>query len=428
MVCCYDDRTPPLGRADASDQHDADVLLKVLIMFKYIFEWNCALISSQRDAIAKMTNKRVRRDMHVSQTDSVEIMQCTMDHDDDLSLMKAHSINSEVRSATREQYLLPTLAEDTFDQAFRLYQAGHFAESVRILANAVHHQHRKSYALLSTILCEGRNGVPRDMICALKLATAGVALGCTDCKGLLGLHYTKGYGVSADVAKGLELGIESAASGSCYGQFLVGLCYMWGLGVSEDKHEAVRLWRLAANQGNALAQTNLAYMLETGEAVAQDKVEAVRLYRLASQQGVATAQYNLAGMLEHGTGVAKDTVEAVQFYRLAVEQGHFAALNNLGAMFENGHGVTPNHDEAALLYCLSAAQGNLVARSNLLNMISMPRISSRANSIDRGSARTISSHRRKVQPATRFDSRYIISSSFSNISHSVATHQLAPLK
>jgi TPR repeat protein len=133
-------------------------------------------------------------------------------------------------------------------------------------------------------------------------------------------------------------------------------------------------------------------------------------------------------MLEHGTGVAKDTVEAVQFYRLAVEQGHFAALNNLGAMFENGHGVTPNHDEAALLYCLSAAQGNLVARSNLLNMISVPRISSRANSIDRGSARTISSHRRKVQPATRFDSRYIISSSFSNISHSVATHQLAPLK
>jgi TPR repeat protein len=405
-------------------QHDADVLLSVdhvQIHFR--------VDSSQRDAIAKMTNKRVRRDLHLSQTDSVEIMQCKMEHDDDLSLMKAHSINSEVRSATPQQYLLPTLAEDTFDQAFRLYQAGHFAESVRILANAVHHQHRKSYALLSTILCEGRNGVPRDVICALKLATAGVALGCTDCKGLLGLHYTKGYGVSADEAKGFELGIESAASGSCYGQFLVGLCYMWGLGVSEDKHEAVRLWRLAANQGNALAQTNLAYMLENGEAVAQDKVEAVRLYRLASQQGVATAQYNLAGMLEHGTGVAKDTVEAVRFYRLAVEQGHFAALNNLGAMFENGHGVAPNRDEAALLlYCLSAAQGNLVARSNLLNMISVPRVSSRANSIDRGSARTISSHRRKVQPATCFDSRYSISSSFSNISHSVATHQLVPLK
>ena len=340
-----------------------------------------------------MSNKRVRVTLHHSQTKSSASMQRARLQDDDLALIQAQAIHLEmgiiIRDSTiREQcakislmqselehlsspsvQVQDCLAQESFDQALRSYEAGLFVDAVSSLTKAVQLDYLPSYALLSSILGEGRNCVPRDITRAFKLASAGAALGCADCKGLQGLYYAKGYGVSENAAKGIELGRESAAAGSCHGQFLVGLCHMWGLNVEQDKHEAVRLWRLAAAQGNALAQINLAYMFETGQSVKQDKAEAVRLYRLASQQGVATGQYNLACMLEHGSGVAEDKVEAIKFYQLASEQGHSAAQNNLGAMFENGHGVSVSHDCAVRLYSLAASQGNVVAYRNLLNML-----------------------------------------------------------
>ena len=140
------------------------------------------------------------------------------------------------------------------------------------------------------MLIRGRAGVAKDKKRALKLATAGAALGCAHSKGALGRCYSAGYGVAKDVARGLALGRESTAAGSCFGQYVVGVCYRngWG-GVAQDYAEAVRLYSFAAAQGHAGAQFNLGSMFQDGEGVAEDRAEAIRWYRLAAAQGEANA-------------------------------------------------------------------------------------------------------------------------------------------
>jgi hypothetical protein len=185
--------------------------------------------------------------------------------------------------------------EALFQEGQRLYGEQRFSEAVERWGRAALLQHGPSHAHLSDMLLWGRAGVAKDKKRALKLATAGAALGCAHSKGALGLCYVGGFGVAEDEARGLALGRESEAAGSCFGQLVVGRCYRWGCGgVAQDDAEAVRLYSLAAEQGHATAQHNLGLMFECGTGVAQDRAEAIRWYRLSAAQGYARAKTSLA--------------------------------------------------------------------------------------------------------------------------------------
>jgi len=255
--------------------------------------------------------------------------------------------------------------EAFFERGQRESEDGLYASAAESWGRAADLEHAHAHALLSTVLFEGRPGVPKDHTRAFELAAAGAGMGCAHSKGALGRCYGAGHGVAADHAKAVLLGRESAAAGSCMGQFVVGRCYHAGRGVALDIAEAVRFYRLAAAQGHAGAQVNLGHMFSHGQGVAQDYAEAVRLYRLAAAQGVADGQFNLGVMFNDGRGVAQDDAEAVQFYRLAAAQGDARAQVNLGVMFEDGRGVAQDYAEAIRLFRLAAAQGHTKATAGL---------------------------------------------------------------
>jgi TPR repeat protein len=112
-----------------------------------------------------------------------------------------------------------------------------------------------SHALLSTMLVEGRQDVPKDHKRAFELASAGAGMGCAHSKGALGRCFGGGLGVAKDHAKVYALGRDSATVGSCIGQHVVGEAFSNGEGVAQDQAEAVRWYRLAAAQGHAVEAT-----------------------------------------------------------------------------------------------------------------------------------------------------------------------------
>jgi TPR repeat protein len=150
------------------------------------------------------------------------------------------------------------------DEGQRLYECQRFSDAAKSWGQAVLLKHAHSHALLSTMLLEGRQDVPKVAKRAFELASAGASMGCAHSKGALGRCYMFGEGVAADRAKAYALGRESAAAGSCMGQFVVGVAFYWGVVVAKDNTEAMRWYRLAAAQGHARAQVNLALMFTKG--------------------------------------------------------------------------------------------------------------------------------------------------------------------
>lgn len=242
-----------------------------------------------------------------------------------------------------------------FEEGVRLYGEQRFSDSAKSWGHAALLRHGPSHAHLSSMMFEGREGVPFNKHRAFQLASAGVVLGCVHSKGALGRCYISD--LFQDVAKGLALARESAAAGSCFGQNVVAWCYLNGLCVEADSAEAIRLFRLAAAQGYVLAQNNVGFMLMHVNSVAQDNEEAVRMLRLAAAQGNSHAQNNLGVMHMEGRGLARDDAEAVRLFRVAAGQGLGIAQYNLGFMFEHGRSVAKDQVEAARQYHLAAGQG-----------------------------------------------------------------------
>jgi TPR repeat protein len=270
---------------------------------------------------------------------------------------------------SRRHFLVSkNLALSLFDEGRRLYGSQRFSDAAKSWGQAALLHHAHSHALLSEMLIEGRQDVPKDGKRAFELAEAGASMGCAHSKGALGRCYMLNFVAVKDHfdhVKGYTFAKKSAAAGSCIGQFVVGLAFKVGQGVAQDSAEAVRRWRLAAEQGHADAQLNLAYMLSKGEGVAQDKAEAVLWYHLAAAQGLAGAQINLGHAFYKGHGVAQDSAEAVRWWRVAAEQGLAHAQHNLGIMYKRGQGVAQDSAEAVRWFRLAAAQG-LADSQNIL--------------------------------------------------------------
>jgi TPR repeat protein len=265
----------------------------------------------------------------------------------------------ERRVAARQAAATP---EGFHARGQREYSDGLHASAAESWARAVELQHRPSYALLCSMLMDGRPGVAVDCARAFELASAAAGMGCAHGKGALGRCYHAGYGVAEDHAKAVALGRESAAAGSCTGQFVVARALHSGRGAERDDEEAGRIWRLAAEQGYAPAQYNLGHLCQN---IFEDNAEAVRWYRLAALQGIQYAQCNLAAMLSRGDGVVQDKTEAERLYRLAgpckraVPPGHHAGgRRRLRAGLGRGHQLAAARRRSRLLprvCCVEAA-------------------------------------------------------------------------
>jgi len=221
--------------------------------------------------------------------------------------------------------------ECLFQEGHKLYGEEHYVEAAKRWGQAALLEHMASHAYLSTMLFDGKPGLPMNKERAFELATHGARMGCAHSKGALGNFYQSGYGigVAEDYPTAFALGSESAEAGSCFGQYVVGAAFHWGLGVVRDKTEAARWYRLAAAQGHPGAQYGLGDILEYGGQNAQDMTEAVEWYGLAAAQGDADAQFKMGYMLHYGQGVQENETEAERWYRLAALQGHSIAKKKL---------------------------------------------------------------------------------------------------
>ena len=220
--------------------------------------------------------------------------------------------------------------ECLFQEGHKLYGEEHYVEAAKRWGQAALLEHKASHAYLSTMLVDGKPGLPRNYERAFELATHGARMGCAHSKGALGIFYQSAFGgVAEDCPTAFALGSESAVAGSCFGQYVVGAAFHWGLGVEHDQTEAARWYRLAAAQGHSGAQYGLGDILEYGGQNAQDMTEAVQWYGLAAAQGDADAQFKMGYMLHYGQGVQENETEAERWYRLAALQGHSIAKKKL---------------------------------------------------------------------------------------------------
>lgn len=125
---------------------------------------------------------------------------------------------------------------DSFSDAKRAYDAGNYAEAVKLFK---------------------------------PLADKGNALAQIN----LGLMYGKGQGVTQDFQESMKWYRLAAEQGNAQAQTNIGVMYSNGQGVPQDYKEAAKWYRLAAEQGDASAQVNLGLMYGKGQGIPRDYVK-----------------------------------------------------------------------------------------------------------------------------------------------------------
>jgi uncharacterized protein len=120
-----------------------------------------------------------------------------------------------------------------------------------------------------------------------------------------------------DFATALKLAKPLADRGDADGENVVGLLYSRGWGVAKDPAKAAIWYEKAAEQGVVAAQNNLGTMYLDGRGVPQNYEKAVYWLRKAADQGAVQAFFNLGALYEAGLGVPQDYKEAAAWYRKA---------------------------------------------------------------------------------------------------------------
>ena len=171
----------------------------------------------------------------------------------------------------------------------------------------------------------------------MKLAQAGVKMGCHHCKGSLACCRVHGSGSSRDVEQALQLARESAAQGSKYGLYMMGyfimglgsvgpaLCAKYGFKEKEEDERAAVYFRQACDLGLVEAFNELAFLLQNSNSVAKDTKEAFRLYTIAAGFGHPAANEGVGYFLLRGIGTSVDKAAAGRHLKVAAELGCVAA-------------------------------------------------------------------------------------------------------
>lgn len=208
--------------------------------------------------------------------------------------------------------------EGMYANAEVLLVKGEFASAVKLLTKAIIYHHLPSFALLSSLLCRGRVGVPMNHRGAFILAEKGARMGCYHCKGQLAICYTEGTGCLPNHWLSLALAVESAAKGSRYGQFAFGHLHYYGKASEINDDQAYAYVKQAANQGLDEAM----YILGSLHAQQNENLESMKYYQLAADKGHPNALMELSRFYSVGLCVPQDFDEYMRLNSLAIEAGY----------------------------------------------------------------------------------------------------------
>jgi TPR repeat protein len=252
-------------------------------------------------------------------------------------------------------------------------------------------------------------GVPKDIVEALKWYRRAAEGGHLDAQVKLGLAYARGEGVALDRSEAVKWYLQAAGEGDPNAQFCLGEAYYFGLGVPQNVEEAVRWWKEAASGGVWLALALLADVharahnwsvaldwyrkadhpilaLRHGSvsgkrdalvtynaynAAHQDPIEAVRNYYDAARKHGFDAQFDLpVSDRNFGAGGTREfVIKAVKYFQdsaardEAFEDG--GAEFVLGSVYAYGIVAPRNLEQAFKWYHEGAKRGNLYAAYRL---------------------------------------------------------------
>ena len=257
-----------------------------------------------------------------------------------------------------------TAPADPLKDGIAAYQAGNYAEALRLLRPLAEQENAKAQNILGDAYARGQS-VPKDDAEAVKWFRKAAEQGLAAAQYNLGVFYGNGRGVSKDDAEAAKWYRKAAEQGDSDAQNFLGLAYGAGRGVSKDDAEAAKWYRKAAEQGHVVAQYNLGVFYMNGRGVSKDDAEAAKWYRKAAEQGDSDAQNSLGFAYDTGRGVPADDVAAVGWFRKAAEQGHTVAQYNLGVSYKNGRGVPQDVTAAYMWLSLPAMAGNPNAKKQL---------------------------------------------------------------
>ncbi len=179
---------------------------------------------------------------------------------------------------------------------------------------------------------------------------------------LMGVLYSRGFGVEVDAERAVEWFRKAAEQGHANAQYNLGVMYEEGLGVVEDDAQAAGWYRRAAANGDAHAQYALAGLYAEGRGLEKDEAQAAVWHRKVAEHGDMRAQYLLGQIYLWGLGVDEDRAEAARWFRRSAEQGHLPAQLDLGVMYARGIGVAQDYEQAATWFRQAAEQGDASAQ------------------------------------------------------------------
>ena len=209
---------------------------------------------------------------------------------------------------------------------------------------------------------------------AVKKLKKSIMLDNTKAKFLLGICYSKGYGVTRNresaetfFKDSIQEIQTSAEKGNATDEMFLGMSYAFGYGLKPHGPKAIEWFKKAAEHGNAQAEEQIGMLYEYGleDLVPQDYREAIKWYKQAAEHGCARAQLNLGLRYSEGDLVPQNDKESVKWIRKSAESGYSKAQYAIGLCYLVGEGVAESEAEAAKWFRKAAEQGHKEAEKEL---------------------------------------------------------------
>ncbi|MEQ1864313.1 MAG: tetratricopeptide repeat protein [Micropepsaceae bacterium] len=219
--------------------------------------------------------------------------------------------------------LLPAAHASTLAEARNAYEAGNYAEAIRLATEAEPTDKTgEALLILSWIYRNGRGGVPSDQGKALELMRRAADMGHAPAMGALGMIYFDGDGVEKNIETARQLWLKAAAKGDPVA--LANLSYLYTF-VDRNYPEAIVWLRRTIDKGDEagvkVALLDLAALYERGQGVPKNMTEAVNLTRRAAIAGNMLAYSKMVEHYVNGTGVPQDAVRAQMWALIAERKG-----------------------------------------------------------------------------------------------------------
>ena len=209
---------------------------------------------------------------------------------------------------------------------------------------------------------------------AVKKLKKAIMLDNTKAKFLLGICYSKGYGVSRNretaetfFKASIQEIRSSAEKGNATDEMFLAMSYAFGYGSKPHGPNAIEWFKKAAEHGNAQAEEQLGALYEYGleDLVPQDYREAIKWYKQAAEHGSARAQFALGLRYSEGDLVPQNSKESAKWIRKSAESGYPKAQYTIGLCYLVGEGVAKSDAEAAKWFRKAAEQGHREAEKEL---------------------------------------------------------------